>query len=593
MTYLLLILFAMQLIGFYFMREINTYFIGQLSTNLNTQAGLLVNYLKHSFTDQGNTVSDAAIADMDNLATTFAQLTDGQIYILNKNGVILSTSASKTLVGQKRIQSQVTHALSAGTNDTPQLVDVGGGGRYMILAVPIRDQDQVVGAVDLEVPMKGIYQTIYKIYWIFFSGTFLALGLTGFLGIVIARTITGPVIEMTKKAKAMAKGDFSQKVTIRSDDEIGQLGEAFNYMQDRLKEALMEIEEERDKITAILLHMSDGVIAANQAGEIMVVNPAAEHMLGKKREELLGVPLADCIELADSNINRSLLNANLSSSFLLKGPGGRTLQAYHTVFRGKGKSSIETGEILVLRDITELESQEQARREFVANVSHEIRTPLTTISSYLEALLDGALYDSGTSFRFLQVIEHETKRMVRLVNDLLQLSRLEEKNLTWNFQDIRLLDILDGVRVRFHLEFIRRRISFAIEGVTDSHIVFADRDKLDQVLDNLLTNALKYTSEGGSITVRAWEEADYVRVQVADTGIGIPKDDLPRIFDRFYRVDKARSRKMGGTGLGLAIAKQIVEAHGGTITIDSELGKGTVVTFTLPHKGGQALCGNA
>jgi two-component system, OmpR family, sensor histidine kinase VicK len=592
MTYLLLLLFAMQLIGFYFMREINTYFIGQLSTNLNTQAGLLADLLNRSFTDQGNPVPDDATTDMDNLAATFAQLTGGQIYILNKNAVILSTSSSKTLVGQKRVQSQVIHALASGTNDTPQLVDFGTGGRYMVLAVPIRNQEQVVGVVDLEVPMKGIYQTIYKIYWIFFSGTFLALGLTAFLGIVIARAITGPVIEITKKAKEMAKGDFNQKVTVRSDDEIGQLGEAFNYMQDRLKEALAENEEEKDKITAILLHMSDGVIAANHAGEIIVVNPAAETMLGKKKEELLGTQLTDCIDLTDATSNQSILQTKGSSNFILSGHGGRTLQAYHTVFRDKDKDRVHTGSILVLHDVTELESQEQARREFVANVSHEIRTPLTTISSYLEALMDGALYDHSTSFRFLQVIENETKRMVRLVNDLLQLSRLEANKIKWNFQEHNLLDILDGVRDRFHLELIRQRISLQLEGVHANVTVYADRDKIDQVFDNLITNALKYTSQNGSITVQTIEEPEQVVIRVIDTGIGIPKEDLPKIFDRFYRVDKARSRKMGGTGLGLSIAQQMLEAHGGTITIDSEVGQGTVVTFTLPRKGGQAGCGN-
>jgi two-component system sensor histidine kinase VicK len=242
-----------------------------------------------------------------------------------------------------------------------------------------------------------------------------------------------------------------------------------------------------------------------------------------------------------------------------------------------------TGTIAVLQDVTEQEKLEASRREFVANVSHELRTPLTTIKSYTEALDDGALDDPPLASRFVGVIQNETGRMIRLVTDLLHLSRLDSKEALMRKQPTDVLEMLEDVADRFSFQMQQKDIGSEVKVGAGLPKALCDRDQIDQVLDNLVSNALKYTQPGGSITMGAVQApGGMLAIAVQDTGIGIPKKDLDRIFERFYRVDKARSRSMGGTGLGLSIAREIVMAHGGTISIQSELGQGTKVTFTLP-----------
>jgi two-component system sensor histidine kinase VicK len=247
--------------------------------------------------------------------------------------------------------------------------------------------------------------------------------------------------------------------------------------------------------------------------------------------------------------------------------------------RGEGIS----GTIAVLQDVTEQEKLEQARREFVANVSHELRTPLTTIKSYLEALDDGAIEDPQLANRFLGVTRSETERMIRLVTDLLHLSRLDSNQARISKESTRIADMLEEVADRFSFQLQQRGIQIVIHIEPGINRIVLDRDKIDQVLDNLVSNAIKYTADEGSIQIVAQPlNREFLEISVQDTGVGIPKKDLDRIFERFYRVDKARSRNMGGTGLGLSIAREIIKAHGGTITLDSEYGQGTRVSFTLP-----------
>ncbi len=259
---------------------------------------------------------------------------------------------------------------------------------------------------------------------------------------------------------------------------------------------------------------------------------------------------------------------------------GKTLKVYFAVFTDEAKRP--EGIIAVLQDITEQQRLENMRKEFVANVSHELRTPLTSVKSYSEALLDGALDDREIAEKFLGVINAEADRMTRLVKDLLQLSRLDNKQMNWNFEEISLVKLVKSTVERMELEARARRLTLECFVLGDIPRIDADYGRIEQLVFNVLGNAIKYTPEGGKVTVYIGKIYNEVYVKVADNGIGIPESDLPRIFERFYRVDKARSREMGGTGLGLAIAKEIVEAHAGVITINSQAGSGTEVTVRLP-----------
>ncbi|PWK16534.1 ATP-binding protein [Tumebacillus permanentifrigoris] len=576
LMYLLVILVAIQVIGFYFIQRVNEHFLNSFQEKVSGQALVLTDVLPRYLSDNGG--QHDSTLDLDYLADSFANVAGAEINVINSNSILLATSGNKSFIGQKSLQTEVTRAL-LGTRVETIKVDPKNGQRYLYLSLPVKKGKQTLGVVYCIAPLSSVYQTIRDITVIFYTGTGIAVLLTAFLIILLSRTITHPIVEITKKAGAMARGDFEQEVSIRSDDEIGQLGEMFNTLSRRLREALKENAQEKDKLEAILEHMSDGVVAIGADYRILLANAAAAKLLGADEpDQLLNMSMNSVIVLQDDETD----SANLMSGeheFTLGGTSGRILHAYTAPFRGAGE---ERGAVIVLRDVTEQEREDRARRDFVANVSHEIRTPLTTIKSYIEALEDGAIESPNHARKFLSVIHTETDRMVRMVSDLLQLSRLDSGRESWKFTQHNLRELVQNACFRFAMQLQRREVSLAFE-VPTTLTVNVDADKLDQVFDNLISNAIKYTQDGGRIRVIAYRPSGkFILVQVVDTGMGIPKEDLPQIFNRFYRVDKARSRVMGGTGLGLSIARQIVEAHGGQIQIDSEEGQGTAVSFTLP-----------
>ena len=305
------------------------------------------------------------------------------------------------------------------------------------------------------------------------------------------------------------------------------------------------------------------------------------------------MPISDILGIPEEQVARYMQGEEHMTTMIIGNDevdDPLTIRVVFTPLRRPNKGF--TGMIAVLHDVTEQEKLEQARKEFVANVSHELRTPLTTIKSYLEALDEGAVDDPALAHRFIGVIRNETERMIRLVSDLLQLSRLDSGKALIVREPVHVPDMLEEVADRFSFQLQQKQISIDIRVDPGVGEVMLDRDQIDQVLDNLVSNSIKYTSEGGSIEIQArMSDKEWLEITIADNGIGIPKKDLHRIFDRFYRVDKARSRSMGGTGLGLSIAREIVKAHGGTITLESELNRGTRVTFALPapRKAGEAV----
>ncbi|ARU60812.1 hypothetical protein CBW65_06680 [Tumebacillus avium] len=582
LMYLLVILVAMQVIGFYFIQRVNAHFINSFQEKVSGQLLVLADVLPPYLNDTRQ--KSNLQTDIGFLADSFASAAGAEINIINNQQILIATSGNENYLEQKSLQPEVTRALLGNQAETIK-VDPKDEQRYLYLAIPVKEGNAVLGAVYCVAPLSSVYQTIHDITVIFYTGTVIAVLLTAGLIILLSRTITNPIVEITKKAGAMARGDFDQTVTVRSDDEIGQLAEMFNTLRVRLREALTENKQEKDKLEAILQHMSDGVLAIDREGGIILANPAAAKMLNSETvEELLDRSLDSAIIFGEEGNTEVLLTA--VSEFTLEGPSGRIVQAYSVPFRGE--SIEDRAAVVVLRDVTEEENEDRARRDFVANVSHEIRTPLTTIKSYIEALEDGAIESPDHARRFLSVIHGETERMTRLVSDLLQLSRLDSNRDNLRTAPHALRDLVQKACFRFTMHLQREEVSLSFE-VPANLMVNVDADKLDQVFDNLISNAVKYTQSGGRVRIRAHRPSGKnILVQVIDTGMGIPKHDLPQIFDRFYRVDKARSRAQGGTGLGLSIAKGIIEMHGGQIQIDSEEGVGTTVSFTLPAATGGA-----
>ncbi|MDB5083687.1 MAG: hypothetical protein JWN30_573 [Bacilli bacterium] len=580
LIYLLLILFAMQLIGMYFVQSLNEYFLTNFNSTLYSTSNLLATHVE-PYLSSKDSAQDNNPQELQQFLNTFAQMSGGGIYVLDKNGTILAASNDPLTIGEKRNSTEITQALS-GTRGSAIRQDPQNHHLSTYLAVPVRDGSQVAGVVYLIAPMTQIYESISHINLLFYTGIVISLVLSGILGIVLARTITNPILEITRKASAMAKGDFSQQVTVKSSDEIGQLGQTFNTLSARLRSALEQNDREKSRIEAILLHMSDGVVAMSAADNFFLVNPVAQQFLGVKQETELMDKLHAVIP---ANVQEQLWNG-AAGEFTLEGAGGRMLRVYSSPIH---EEQSQIGRVLVLRDITEEEREQRDRRDFVANVSHEIRTPLTTIKSYIEALEDGAVEELPTAKRFLQVLHSETDRMVRLVSDLLQLSRLDARNVAMRMTAVSCRQMLNDVIERFGVLCERHQITLSTQLEPGLPLLLADVDQLNQVWDNLMSNALKYTAENGTIRISvARHGANRVAVSVQDSGVGIPEQDLPRIFERFYRVDKARSRKLGGTGLGLSIVQQIIEAHGGTISVDSEIDRGTIVTFSLRTVEGSA-----
>ncbi len=452
-----------------------------------------------------------------------------------------------------------------------------------VLAIPIKQESTVYGLIYVESGLAAIRANLEQVREIVYWATGGALLIVTILGSYLASTIAVPIRQLTSRAANLAQGDFSQLIHVRADDEIGQLGDTFNFLTLRLRDTLAQIASEKGKMEAMLEYMTEGVIALDSTGMIIHANPTAQEMFGVSAS-VLGEPLDQVFDPKQHNFGwRQALASNQTITRQLALPGGsaRIVRSHAAPFTNP--ESGQAGVVIVLYDITEQERLEELRRDFVANVSHELRTPLTTVKSYVETILDGAVDTPEMRMRFLSVVRDEADRMTRLVSDLLQLAQLDALSKRERFFIQPIKEMVKDVTTKLMVTFEQKGLSFALALPESSPMVYAAQDKIQQVLINILSNAIKYTPDGGRIFMSLAELDDGVEVVVQDTGMGIPKEDLPRIFERFYRVDKARSRELGGTGLGLSIARQIIESHGGRIRIESELGQGTTVRIWLPR----------
>ncbi|QAY67522.1 cell wall metabolism sensor histidine kinase WalK [Paenibacillus protaetiae] len=589
--YLLLILVAMQLIAVYFIGTVKNSLTESFTNNMKEQADILSKLAAQSLSakpEQGTDVSDQQPDDLSLVVQNLFSISGTEVQVLDSNGKIVATSLQvhQSYIGKKNTSLAVSRALQGIPDNEDEIIDEDNVRKKMI-AQPVTYNDKVVGAVYMVASMNDMYDTVERVNRIFVSGTLIALSLTGVLGVVLSHTITSPIQGLTRHASAVADGKFDLQAPVHGDDEISRLSMAFNNMTTRLRDALSLNEEENEKLVSVLSNMSDGVLASDENGQIIVWNRRALELLGvdsgegRELKELLGMSEQQVLELLKGPVQTTILSRGWDEEEEALPEGISVLRATFSPIHRRNKGT--TGMIAVLQDVTEQEKLEQSRRQFVANVSHELRTPLTTIKSYTEALAGGALEERELSERFVGVIQSETERMIRLVTDLLHLSRLDSNQAQLRRRQTDVLEMLDEVSDRFSFQMRQKSIRISVHVAPELKNAWLDRDQIDQVLDNLVSNAIKYTLDGGSIELSAYNpDPSSVAISVKDTGIGIPKKDLSRIFDRFYRVDKARSRNMGGTGLGLSIAREIVKAHGGVIALESELGEGTKVTFTLP-----------
>ena len=412
-----------------------------------------------------------------------------------------------------------------------------------------------------------------------FTALAISLLIAFVFGFLISKAITNPIENITDKTRDIAEGNFGQILDKQGNDEIGQLTSSINYMSRSLRDMLDEIKNEKNKVDTILNNMTDGIIAFDSSGEIIHVNPGAMTFLNRVRldENLEEFIREYRIEVTPEEILNKTEALN-ERKIILK-LGDRIMRVGFAVFSETDQS--REGCIVILRDVTEQHMLDNMQKEFVANVSHELKTPLTSIKSYTETLGSGMVEDKETERQFLSVIESEVNRMSDLVTDLLQLSALDMKRTKLDFRKYSVDELVEKTLEKLDIA-AREKNHMLTSNVTYPGKAVFDYEKIQRVLINIVSNAIKYTEPGGKINVSAEKKDGNIVFTITDNGMGIPSKDLSRIFDRFYRVDKARSRKMGGTGLGLAIAREIISAHGGEIDIQSVENKGTEVTISIP-----------
>jgi two-component system sensor histidine kinase VicK len=587
MVYVLLIMIAMQIIGIYFVKELETSLKSNFEDSLSKRVSLLIYNIEQEMSrDPKEYATDGKSAAGEITAIIRDFVTDEilEVQVIDKNkNVIATSSINQDIVGKKSTEEMVLRAL-VGLDYDNYFIDKASGQRVRVMTLPINENnfsDKPIGAIYIVASMEEVFAQMQIINKILATGTILSLVITAALGIFIARTITRPMSDMRKQAIELANGNFSRKVKVYGEDEIGQLAITFNYLTDKLDEAQATTEGERRKLASVIAHMIEGVVATNRHGKVILINNPALEMLNVSRETLTNISITDLLNIEDSHTFESILDEQES---LILNTGTEEMPVILRVSFSviQKESGLIDGVIAVLYDITEQEKIEQERREFVANVSHELRTPLTTMRSYLEALADGAWKDDEIAPQFLHVTQTETERMIRLVNDLLQLSKLDRTEYRLNKDFINFTDFFNKIIDRFEMT-ISQQVSFVRNIPKEVLFVEIDTDKITQVLDNIISNALKYSPEGGKVTFTIDVLPSELQIRIKDEGVGIPKESVNKIFDRFYRVDKARTRKLGGTGLGLAIAKEMVFAHGGDIWAQSLEGQGTTVYFTLPY----------
>ena len=511
--------------------------------------------------------------------------TDYELYVIDTNFKIIAAN-NTTVVGKSAIntlsENVIVKALKGNTAEGQDTLT--GSIPVFNAAKPIEGSGgSIIGVLYLSANLTSVYDTTNESKVIFLQAMFIALLISALLSFFITSSITAPINDLTEKAEKMASGDFSQEIRGKSNDEIGRLADMFNILRRELDDNITEISNEKSKLETILKYMADGLIAVDLSGQIIHANAAARALLDLSDEEMENLNFSGILQkfgkkdIADGIKN--VTSSEVMNEIVMY--RSNILSIRYARFTAEDDNDI--GVIMLIQDITESQKLEQMQTDFVANVSHELRTPLTTIKSYTETLLESGIEDEETQKNFLMVIDDETERMSRLVKELLQLSRLDSHREKMNFKELEVGKILEDCVKKITLTAQAKEQT--VECVYDRNMplyIMGDRDKMQQVILNILTNSIKYTQAGGKIRLNAWKEDDVVCITVEDNGIGISDAELSRIFERFYRVDKARSRAMGGTGLGLSIAKQIIEVHGGSILAQSKEGSGTTMQITLP-----------
>jgi len=574
-SYIALILLAMLALAAYASGLVRRAYIANLQVELARQASLVGETL------EGPLSGSLGGQDIDVLAKHYAALLDARVTVIGVDGIVLGEShEDRRQMDNHLLRPEVQDALAQGQGVSIRYSNTLRAS-LMYLAIPARFDGQLVGIVRVALPLDQIEANVTRLRLTILGAAAVAAVAAALLAIYIAERTARPIRLLTHVVERLSDGDLTARLLPVTQDEVATLTRAFNKMADRLRGMVDGLADERSRLAAVLQHMADGVVITDGDGCLRLINPAARRMLETGERAVLGLPFAQVarhyrlIELWQ----QCRAGEQVPVELVEVGRSGPIVQAIVTSLQDAEPGSC----MLILQDLTRVRQLETVRRDFVSNISHELRTPLASLKALVDTLRDGALEDGPAARRFLDTMESEVDALTQMVQELLELSRIESGQVPFHLAPTPISEVVLPAVERLRPQAERAGVEIRIEIPAGVPWVLADGERVRQVVTNLVHNAIKFTPSGGSIQVSA-EPGEYeVLVLVQDTGVGISAEDLPRIFERFYKVDRARSG--GGTGLGLSIAKHIVQGHGGRIWAESTAGQGSTFYFTLPVAG--------
>ncbi|MFA5271856.1 MAG: ATP-binding protein, partial [Candidatus Omnitrophota bacterium] len=560
-SYIFVILVSFGFIAFFLDKNLEENSLNNIQSSLITQANLIEGQIEPS------RLSTEDTPYLEALVKALSLKTKCRITIINNKGRVLADS--------EKLEEEISQMENHLYRPEAKIAFTGSTGidtRYsstlkinmLYVALPIKYATGIPAIVRLSLPLESVQKTLFTIRKIIIIGLLFAFVLAFILGSIVASRTIRPINRMIQISHKFSKGDFSRRITQVSKDEIGELALTLNKMAQDIEDKIKEIKIQNQKLAAIFDSMIEGVIVVDKTSHIISINPTIERIFNISRKEIEGSSFLEAIrnnDIYEVIINVLAKGESHSAEISLVLPVRKIFEVNATP---TFENNAVNGCLVVIHDITEIRRLETIRSDFVANVSHELKTPLTSIKGFVETLLEGALDDRENNRNFLKIIQNHAERLEGLVNDLLSLSHLESKEIILKKTKFNIKQLVEGIVSGFSSQLKKKDIEMKNE-LANSISLMADRDRLEQVVTNLVDNAIKFNKEKGFVRIYGEEINNKIKIIVEDSGMGIPERDIPRIFERFYRVDKARSRELGGTGLGLSIVKHIIELHGGMV----------------------------
>ncbi|MEW6625043.1 MAG: two-component system histidine kinase PnpS [Bacillota bacterium] len=574
-TYIILISLSFLLLGLVLTFPLEKYYLETIKQSMLTEAKLVRQILgEEIFFDSHG---------LDEFVEDLARDVETRITVVAKSGEVLADSQqSAEQMENHRFRPELRAAFEQGEVGTSIRYSTTVNSDMFYLAIPVVKEEQIIGAVRVALPLNNVQKTLNRVRDTIGISILIITAVAIIISIKLAASITRPMQELSSTAREIAKGNWSKKAFSSTDDEMGDLANSLNFMTDTLQEKIGELETSKGKLQTVINNMPSGILVLNPQGRLEMVNPSAKKLLNIEAAELEQRPAFQLFRHYGLNsIIEDVLKKKQRQRIELTVmyPTEKVLETDLIPVITKGKM---TALIVVLFDITEIKVLGQMKTQFVANASHELRTPLTSIKGFAETLLNGAMEEPETREKFIRIIDAEADRLIRITDELLDLAKAEARRFVFEKTPIALKDVILDISESLNPRIKEKNLQVVLDIPRDLPKVTANRDALTRIIMNLFDNAIKYTEPGGKIGVRVVLRDTELQVNFWDSGVGIPYEDLSRVFERFYRVDKARSRHLGGTGLGLAIVKHLVEAHHGQVGVKSALGRGSTFWFTLP-----------